>query len=135
MKTLGRWLTCLRKGIFDTYSGDGLSCVQILRQILVGAALESRGNNESVPESNPGLALYAKCIRDFNRGSFDTPDSIGAHHKSCGFLGQGTWDFLRDIHVKLLQDLWTENAIPFAPKLAQDALRGCVLGFGIGVMG
>jgi len=44
------------------------------------------------------------------------------------------WDFFRDIHVKLLQDLRANNAIPFAPKLAQNTLSSCVLGFGIGIM-
>src|SRR5215472_3266861 len=50
--------SCIRKGVFDTDSGDGLFCVQILRQDSVGAALESRGNNESIPESDPGFVLY-----------------------------------------------------------------------------
>src|SRR5215831_12609055 len=76
-----------------------------------------------------------ECIRDLSRGSYDTPDCVGAHHKPGGFLGQGMWDLLRDIHVELLQDLRAENSISFAPKLAQDVLCRGVLGLGIAVMG
>src|SRR5215469_15063061 len=127
--------TGLRKRVFDAYPRDGLPCAHVLRQNPARATLESRGDNESVPESNLGLVLDTKCIRDFNRGSFDTPDGVGAHHKPGGFLGQGMWDLLRDMHVELLQYLWAENPISFVPKLAQDALRSGVLGLGIGVMG
>ena len=127
--------TGLSKRVFDAYPRDGLPCVHVLRQNPARAALESRGNNESVPESNLGLVLDTKCIRDFNRGSFDTPDCVSAHHKPGGFLGQGMRDLLRDIHVELLQNLWAENSIAFAPKLAQDTLGSGVLGLGISVMG
>ena len=34
-----RELPCLCEGVFDSYSGDGFSCVQIFRQNPVGAAL------------------------------------------------------------------------------------------------
>src|SRR5215467_7220894 len=76
-----------RKRVLNPYPGDGLSCVQILRQNPVGAALESRSNNESVPESNPGFVLDAESVQDFDRGGFNTPDCIGAHDEPCGFLG------------------------------------------------
>src|SRR5215469_10411559 len=127
--------TCLRKRVLDAYPRDGLPCIHVLRQNPARAALESRGNNESVPEPNLGFVLDTKCIRDFNRGSFDTPDCVGAHHKPRRFLGEALLDLLCHIHVELLQDLWAENSISLAPKLAQDTVRNCVLRLGISVMG
>ena len=50
-----------------------------------------------------------------------------AHHQAGRVPGNRTWDFPRDVDVKFLQHLRTQNAIPLAPKLTENTLGSLVL--------
>ena len=52
--------TSLGKGVFNAYAHDALLCIQVFRDDAGRSTFGGRGNNERIPESNPGLVLYAK---------------------------------------------------------------------------
>lgn len=49
------------EGVFDPHTCDRLSRVQVFREDPIGTTLESRRDNERIPESDLGFILDSKC--------------------------------------------------------------------------
>ena len=98
-------LVSSHKWIFDAHPHNRPSGIQIFRQDPTGATLESRRDDESIPESDSVFILDSTCSRDFGECGIDAPDNIAAYYQTRRLSGYWVRNLAGDVSRRIPEAL------------------------------